>query len=126
MPCAPTKGYLNPVFRCDPRCAVIGFTATQIPFVSGRRYPAALAGPLCPAGIPISSELEIERLIKECGAEQSVFAYSDVSIQDVMHLAAPVVACGADFRLLGAAPTMLRAADVQSLPGPARRPSVLG
>ena len=36
----------NTVFRSDPAHRVVAFTATQIPGIEGRRYPAALAGAL--------------------------------------------------------------------------------
>ena len=38
----------NVVYRDNQACKVVAFTAAQIPGISGRRYPAALAGPnLC-------------------------------------------------------------------------------
>ena len=46
----------NTVFRDDPSSRVVAFTATQIPGIAGRRYPAALAGPNYPDGIPIVAE----------------------------------------------------------------------
>jgi predicted GTPase len=97
----------NTVFRDDPSCEVAAFTATQIPNIDGRRYPAALAGPLYPEGVPIFSEAELARLIPELGIEQVVFAYSDVSNQHVMTKAAAVVAAGADFRIIGPERSML-------------------
>ena len=41
-----------------------GFTAEQIPHIAERRYPAELAGPLYPEGIPIFEERELDRLIR--------------------------------------------------------------
>jgi predicted GTPase len=99
----------NTVFREDPGSRVVAFTATQIPNIEGRRYPAALAGPLYPEGIPIHAEDELPRLVRELEVDQVVFAYSDVSHETVMHKASLVLACGADFRLLGPAATMLKA-----------------
>jgi predicted GTPase len=99
----------NTVFREDPGSRVVAFTATQIPNIEGRRYPAALAGPLYPEGIPIHAEDELPRLVRELEVGQVVFAYSDVSHETVMHKASLVLACGADFRLLGPAATMLKA-----------------
>lgn len=43
----------NVVYRDDTRYEVFGFTAAQIPNIADRRYPADLAGPLYPAGVPI-------------------------------------------------------------------------
>ena len=42
------------------------------------RYPAALAGPHYPDGIPIHAEEELDELIRE-RRRQVVFAYSDVT-----------------------------------------------
>lgn len=97
----------NTVFRDDPSFEVVAFTATQIPNIDGRRYPRELAGPRYPDGIPIHPESELTRLIGELGADQVVFAYSDVSHETVMHKASTVLAAGADFRLIGPALTMI-------------------
>ncbi len=99
----------NTVFRDDPALRVVAFTATQIPGIEGRRYPAALAGPLYPDGIPIFPEEELPRLIRDEKIDLCVFSYSDVAHATVMHLASLVVAAGADFTLLGASRTMLKA-----------------
>jgi len=98
----------NVVFRGDPGVRVIAFTATQIPGIAGRRYPAALAGAGYPDGIPIYPESELERLIRDEAIDEVVFAYSDVSHETVMHAASRALAAGADFRLLGPARTMLK------------------
>jgi predicted GTPase len=97
----------NVVYRDDPGTEVVAFTATQIPGIEGRRYPAALAGPRYPDGIPIEAEDALERLIAERFVDQVVFAYSDVSHEHVMHLASRTLAAGADFALLGPRRTML-------------------
>jgi predicted GTPase len=99
----------NVVFRDDPSAEVVAFTATQIPDIAGRIYPASLAGERYPGGVPIVPEESLEATIARHGAREVVFAYSDVSHEHVMHLAARAVAAGADFRLLGAEATMLRA-----------------
>ncbi len=98
----------NVVFRDDPAVEVVGFTAAQIPGISGRRYPAALAGARYPDGIPIDAEEDLERLVRDRRVNQVVFAYSDVSHEHVMHLASRALAAGADFTLLGPRRTMLR------------------
>jgi predicted GTPase len=98
----------NVVYRNDPAVRVVAFTATQIPGIAGRRYPAELAGPRYPEGIPILPEAELERLIRDEAVDEVVFAYSDVSHETVMHAASRAMAAGADFRLLGPARTMLR------------------
>jgi predicted GTPase len=98
----------NVAFRENPGYQVVAFTATQIPDIAGRTYPPVLSGPLYPEGIPIFPEEELPRLIRKFRADEVVFAYSDQSHIDVMHKASLVNALGADFRLMGADPTMLR------------------
>jgi len=97
----------NVVYRADPSVEVVAFTATQIPGISDRRYPAALAGDRYPAGIPIRPESELEQLIADLKVDTVVFAYSDVSHEQVMHAASRVLASGADFKLLGPNATLL-------------------
>jgi predicted GTPase len=91
----------NTYFRNNPDYEVVAFTATQIPNIEGRRYPAALAGERYPEGIPIYPETRLEDLIREGEIDQVIFAYSDVAHDYVMHKASVVLAAGADFRLLG-------------------------
>jgi predicted GTPase len=91
----------NVVFRDDPQTHVVAFTATQIPGIDRRRYPAALAGPHYPRGIPIVPESTLEALIRKEAISEVVFAYSDVPHEFVMHQASRVLAAGADFSLLG-------------------------
>ena len=97
----------NTVFRDDPNTEVVAFTAAQIPGIDDRRYPAALAGPRYPDGIPIRPEHELTDLIKGEWADEVVLAYSDLSHEDVMHKASTVLAAGADFTLLGPKATMI-------------------
>ncbi|MCX7608102.1 MAG: cyclic 2,3-diphosphoglycerate synthase [Anaerolineales bacterium] len=98
----------NVAFRDNPDYEVVAFTATQIPDIEGRVYPAALAGPRYPNGIPIYPEEDLVRLIKELKVDQVIFAYSDVSHEYVMHKASMVLAAGADFRLMGKNATQLK------------------
>jgi predicted GTPase len=98
----------NTYFRDNERYDVVAFTATQIPNIEGRLYPAELSGKLYPDGIPIYAESELERLIRDLSPDQVVFAYSDVSHEYVMHKASQVLAAGADFRLLGPAHSQIR------------------
>ncbi len=99
----------NTVFRGDPTTRVVAFTATQIPGIAGRRYPAVLAGPRYASGIPIVPEEDLPRLIQDEKADTCVFSYSDVRHEHVMHLASQSIALGADFLLLSARRTMLPA-----------------
>lgn len=98
----------NVVYRGDATREVVAFTATQIPGIAGRRYPPELAGALYPKGIPIEPEGRLDAICHERGVDEVVFAYSDVSHEDVMHLASRALATGADFVLLGPRRTMLR------------------
>ena len=99
----------NVVFRDNPDYKVVAFTATQIPDIAGRRYPAELAGDLYPNGIPILEEDKMEQIIRDERVDVAVFAYSDVAYPTLMHLASRAVAAGADFWLLGAERTELKA-----------------
>jgi predicted GTPase len=90
----------NTNFRNNEAYDVVAFTATQIPDIEGRKYPAVLAGKLYPNGIPIVSEGELPRLIKKHDADEVTFSYSDVSFSYLMDRASLVLSCGADFRLL--------------------------
>ena len=99
----------NTVYRDDGSSQVLAFTATQIPGIAGRRYPAVLAGPRYPDGIPIVAEDELARLIRDEKVDTCVFSYSDVTHEQVMHIASQCIALGADFLLLSADRTMLRA-----------------
>ena len=100
----------NTYFRERQQYEIVAFTATQIPYITGRRYPAELAGPYYPDGIPICDESEMPELVRKYGVEQVVFAYSDVPYEYVMHRSAIVNALGADFRLLGPDKVMVKAA----------------
>jgi predicted GTPase len=99
----------NMVYRDDPSAEVVAFTATQIPDIAGRNYPAALAGNLYPDGIPIVEETGLEQLCRDRHIDAVVFAYSDVTHDRVMHNASIALASGADFILLGPERTMLQA-----------------
>jgi predicted GTPase len=91
----------NAYFRDNGQYEVVAFTAAQIPGIANRHYPSPLSGVRYPQGIPIYPEDQLEQLIRRERIEQVVFAYSDVAHLTVMHLASRVLACGADFRLLG-------------------------
>jgi predicted GTPase len=98
----------NVVYRGDPAFEVAAFTAAQISGIAGRRYPPALAGALYPQGIPIIDENDLEAFCTDTHIDLIVFAYSDVTHAQVMHLASRALALGADFALLGPARTMLK------------------
>ena len=100
----------NVLYRHDTTTRVVSFTAAQIPGIDRRSYPAALAGPRYPDGIPIRSEEALGDIIREERIDDVVFAYSDLSHEDVMHRASIVMAAGADFRLVGPRASMLPSA----------------
>jgi predicted GTPase len=99
----------NVRYRDDPASEVVAFTATQIPGIEGRVYPASLAGRLYPAGIPIHPESDLERLISALGVDEVVFSYSDISHKAVMNIGSRALAAGADYTLLGPRATMIPA-----------------
>ncbi len=98
----------NVFFRENKDYEVVAFTATQIPNIEDRKYPAALSGENYPEGIPIYPESELIPLINKHQVEQVIFAYSDVTHEYVMHKASEVLAAGADFRLMGLNTTQVK------------------
>jgi len=98
----------NMCFRDNEAYDVVAFTATQIPNIEGRKYPAELAGKLYSNGIPIEPESSLTELIKKHKVDEVVFAYSDVPHTYVMHKAAIVNAAGADFKLISTEATMIK------------------
>jgi len=98
----------NVFFRNNPDYQVVAFTATQIPNIEERKYPAELSGTRYPHGIPIYPESDLQSLIADLAVDQVIFSYSDVPHEYVMHKASTVLACGADFRLMGLHSTQLK------------------
>ncbi len=99
----------NVYFRDNANYEVVAFTATQIPNIEGRKYPASLAGKLYPNGIDIHPETDLPELVRRHKVEQVVLAYSDLSDLEVMHKCAIANAAGADFRLMGMNQSALKA-----------------
>lgn len=100
----------NTYYRDNTLYEVVAFTAAQIPDISGRIYPAELAGDLYPDGIPIREEKDLSGLIKELNVDECVFSYSDVTYQRVMATGAIVEAAGASFTMLGPKDTQVKSA----------------
>jgi predicted GTPase len=98
----------NVCFRDNENYKVVAFTATQIPNIFGRIYPAELAGKLYPEGIKIFDEKELVNLIKEYKVDEVVFSYSDVPFNYVMTKASIVNSAGASFTLLSVQETMIK------------------
>jgi len=97
----------NVFFRDNEEYEVVAFTATQIPNIEGRKYPAELAGSLYPNGIDIYPETQLDELIKKFNVDLVVFSYSDVAHEYVMHKASQAMVAGASFMLLGPKQTMV-------------------
>ncbi|RKZ30691.1 GTPase [bacterium] len=98
----------NCIYRDNEDYEVVAFTATQIPDIEGRVYPAKLAGKLYPEGIPIKPENELPEIIAENNIDDVVFSYSDVDYQYIMTRASWALASGAKgFALVGPVATML-------------------
>ncbi len=98
----------NTRYRNDDTVEVVAFTAEQIPGIEDRTYPAELAGPQYPNGIPIHVEEDLPSLIAELEVDECAFSYSDISYQHVMGVAAIVQAAGASFILLGPDDTQIK------------------
>lgn len=98
----------NVYYRDNEDYEVVAFTATQIPGIENKTYPPSLAGRLYPNGIPILPESELPEIIERYDVDECVMAYSDVSHENVMHLASICNAKGADFRLMGPKTTALK------------------
>ncbi len=98
----------NTYFRDNPDYEVVAFTATQIPDIAGRKYPAELAGKLYPNGIPIYPEEDMAELVKKHSIDEVVLSYSDLPHQYVMERASMAISAGADFKLMGTKHTMIK------------------
>ena len=98
----------NVLYRDNANVEIVAFTATQIPDIDGRKYPAKLAGKLYPEGIPIYDESKLLELIKKHDIDEVIFSYSDLPYNYVMEKAAYVMAAGARFSMEGGDPTMIK------------------
>ncbi len=98
----------NTCFRGNENYEVVAFTATQIPYINERKYPADIAGELYPEGIQIFDESELTKLIKENNIDLVVFAYSDVDYKYLMNRGSEVMAAGANFAMMGPNETMVK------------------
>jgi predicted GTPase len=104
----------NTVFRDNEDYNVIAFTIAGEQNVgttdeAERKFPAELAGKLYPDGIPMVSEERLEEMIKKYDVDEVVFAYSDVSHEEVMHKGSRALAAGANYRLISGRFTQIKA-----------------
>ena len=104
----------NTVFRDNDEYEVVAFTIAGEQNVGTieeeeRKFPAELAGKLYPNGIPMVSEEFLEDLIKKFSVDEVVFAYSDVSHEEVMHKASRALSAGANYRLISGRFTQIKA-----------------
>lgn len=100
----------NTCYRGRDDVEVVGFTASQIPGIGWRDYPASLSGALYPNGLPIWPETDLEQRIREEAVDDVMLAYSDLPDKKVVELASVVIAAGANFLMLGAGDTMIKSA----------------
>jgi predicted GTPase len=98
----------NLLYRGNPGFKVVAFTAAQIPNISGRAYPAGLAGPGYPSGIPIVPEADLAAVVAKEQVDLVVLSYSDLPHLEVMHKASIALAAGASFVLPGPRATELK------------------
>ena len=98
----------NVVFRENTSYHVVAFTAAQIPGIEWRRYPPSLSGHRYPDGIPILPESWLEKIIREEHVDEVVFAYSDLTYEELGHLISRALAAGANYRVIGPRETMLQ------------------
>jgi len=104
----------NTVFRDNEEYEVVAFTIASEQNVgtiegAGRRFPANLAGRLYPEGIPMVSEELLEEIIEDKQIDEVVFAYSDVSHEEVMHKASRALKAGANYCLVSGKFTQIKA-----------------
>ena len=104
----------NTVFRDNDEYEVVAFTIAGEQNVGTieeeeRKFPAELAGKLYPNGIPMVAEEFLEDLIKKYSVDEVVFAYSDVSHEEVMHKASRALSAGANYRLISGRFTQIKA-----------------
>ena len=97
----------NCLFRDNEDYEVVAFTATQIPDIEGRTYPASLAGSLYPKGIPIQAESELQEIVTKHDVDEVWFSYSDVPHTYVMNVASRVIGWGPHFGICSAVKTMI-------------------
>ena len=98
----------NTIYKHNNEYEVVAFTATQIPSIEWRRFPPSLAGPNYPHGIPVLPEERLEEIIRENHVDEVVFAYSDLTYEELGHILSRVLATGATFKILGPRDTMIR------------------
>ena len=104
----------NTVFRDNEEYEVVAFTIAgeqNIGTIEGaeRRFPAELSGKLYPEGIPMVSEELLEEIIEDKQIDEAIFAYSDVSHEEVMHKASRVLKAGANYWLVSGKFTQIKA-----------------
>ncbi|MEM4691133.1 MAG: GTPase, partial [Desulfurococcaceae archaeon] len=85
----------NVFYRNNPNYRVIAFLQTQIPGITGRRYPAKLAGSLYPEGIPIIGIEKLEEIVSKYGVEEIVISYSDLTYDELGSIISRSMATGA-------------------------------
>ncbi len=95
-------------FKDNRDYEVVAFTATQIPFIDDKMFPASMSGELYPNGVPIVPEENLPELIGENDIDECILAYSDLPAAEVIRIASIVNTAGADFKLMGTKNTMVK------------------
>ncbi len=103
----------NTYFRNNEDYEVVAFTYASEQNVGTteeeeRKYPPELAGKLYPNGVPMVPEYRLIETIKKYDADEVVFAYSDVSHEELMHKGSRALAAGANYRLVSGKNTMIK------------------
>ncbi|TFG02690.1 MAG: GTPase, partial [Promethearchaeota archaeon] len=104
----------NTIFKDDEDYEVLAFTIAGEQNVgtteeTQRFYPSELAGDLYPKGIPMISEDNLEDFIINNQIDEAIFAYSDISHLNLMHVASRALSAGANFRLISERFTQIKA-----------------
>jgi predicted GTPase len=103
----------NRVYKDNEEYEVVAFTIAGEQNIGTidevkRKFPAKLAGKLYPNGIPMESEDKLEDLIKKYNVDEVIFAYSDISHEDVMHKASRVLASGSNYSFISGKNTQIK------------------
>ena len=98
----------NVVYRDDPETEVVAFTATRIPYIDDRTYPAELAGSATRTASPSTKRRSSRDSIRELEGRRRVRLLRRLARVRDAH-GERGTAAGANFALLGPKATMLAA-----------------
>ena len=103
----------NRVFKDNSNYKVVCFTCASEQNIGTTKnkdiiFPSELAGKLYPNGISIYPESNLKELIEKYKVDEVIFAYSDVSHEEVVHKASIALAAGANYSLISGKNTMIK------------------